>query len=117
MTTKKEQALQAAIADLKSKLAGNTELLRMLETATAPLAERRVGKTVLKNGMIVSTVRSLADADPDYPEWESLVFTPRIDPFSGEEAIGTHHDEARYYSEDEAKAGHAAMIEKWGGSA
>ena len=112
--TKKEQALRAAIADLKAKLAASGEsvgVIEGMEDALLTLEERTIGRTRVGT-VVVSTVYTGRDGYGGQ-EWETLVFTPRIDPFSGEEAIGTHHEEARYYSEEDAKAGHAAMIEKW----
>ena len=106
--------LKAAIAKMRAELATNAAMLKVVEEMeeyALTLEERTVGRTRV-GAVVVSTVYTGRDGYGG-KEWETLVFTSRIDPFSGEEAIGTHHEESRYYSEDEAKAGHDAMVEKW----
>ena len=80
-------------------------LVDMFSVMTRPIseAEKRVGKTVLKSGKVVSTVR-LACRCPG-GIYETMVF-PGEDSFHD-------LDMARYETVEEAKAGHDAMVKKW----
>ncbi len=87
----------------------NGEPMEMMAWARALESERRVASDELPNGRWVSTVWIGLDhrfSDDGPP----LIFETMVFPAKGE--MG-ELDADRYSTEAEARAGHAAMVEKW----
>ncbi len=82
----------------------------IFDAPVSDVKDRRLCRTVLGNGKVVSTVRlegwlRKVGGDGSGREFETLVF-PSEDDMDDIDAAG-------YESKDEAWLGHVAMIEKW----
>lgn len=79
----------------------------LFEWAKDMKGDRTVEKTTLPSGNRVSTV--WLGLDHNYSGGRPLIFETMVFPPDSYADL----DMARYSTEDEAKAGHAAMVEKW----